>query len=180
MTISTSVPAQFTSGDTVAWKISLSDYPASAGWVLHYVLLNALQKITIDAASSGDDHLVTIPSATSSAYSSGEYRWQAYVTKAAERFTVATGSLTVLQGFADLSAGFDTRSHVKKTLEAIESWLENKNPAVAEYEIAGRRMRYIGIGDLLNLRDRYKQELARENIANGIGLGGRGKLQVRF
>ena len=180
MTISISVPAQFTSGDTVAWQISLSDYPASAGWVLHYVLLNALQKITIDAASSGDDHLVTIPSATSSAYSAGEYRWQAYVTKAAERFTVATGNLTVLQGFADLGAGVDTRSHVKKTLEAIESWLESKNPAVAEYEIAGRRMRYIGIGDLLKLRDRYKQELARENIANGIGLGGRGKLQVRF
>lgn len=180
MTISTSVPAQFTSGDTVAWQISLSDYPASAGWVLHYVLLNALQKITIDAASSSDDHLVTIPAATSASYSAGEYRWQAYVTKAAELFTVATGSLTVLQGFSDLSAGFDTRSHVKKTLDAIESWLESKNPAVAEYEIAGRRMRYIAIGDLLKLRDRYKQELARENIANGIGLGGRGKLQVRF
>lgn len=180
MDIQTTTPKQFTAGDTLNWQVAIEDYPASAGWQLHYVFINASQKITIDAAASGSNHLINIPASTSTTYGPGYYSWQAYVTKSAERYTVADGAVKILVNFSSQSAGFDNRTHVKKTLDAIESWLENKNPAVAEYEIAGRRMRYIAIGDLLKLRDRYKAELKRENVAKGLDIGGRGKLQVRF
>lgn len=180
MTTLTSAPKEITAGDTVIWQISLSDYLASAGWVLHYTFINASAKYTIDATASGDDHLVTISALISAAYAAGEYSWQAYVTKALERYTVSNGSIKIAPNLAAMSAGYDTRSHVKKTLDAIEAWLERKNPAVAEYEIAGRRMRYISIPDLLKLRDRYKNEYRGEESAKGSGLTGRNKLQVRF
>jgi hypothetical protein len=50
-------------------------------------------------------------------------------------------------------------AHAEKTLAALESWIENHDPAVAEYEIDGRRMKYIAIPDLLTLRDRYRREV---------------------
>ena len=64
----TTEPARVTAGDTIAWTKTLSDYPASAGWVLAYTLINAGAKITITAAASGDDHAVTVLAATSAGY----------------------------------------------------------------------------------------------------------------
>lgn len=180
MTTLTSVPADITAGDTLSWQITLGDYPASASWVLHYTLISAANKYTLDGTASGDDHIIAATAAATASYVAGEYSWQAYVTKAAERYTVGTGSITIQPNLAALAGGYDNRSHVKKTLDAIESWLENKNPAVSEYEIAGRRMRYIPIPDLLKLRDRYKMELRAEEAAKSSGIAGKNKLQVRF
>jgi hypothetical protein len=180
MTTLNSVPTQITAGDTIALQISLSDYPASASWVLHYTFINTLNKYTVDGTASGADHLINITAATSAAYVAGKYSWQGYVTKAAERYTIGNGTIDILPNLAAASGGYDNRSHVKKTLDALESWLETKNPAVAEYEIAGRRMKYIPITDLLRLRDRYKMELRSEEAAKNPRLAGKNKLQVRF
>jgi hypothetical protein len=65
---------------------------------------------------------------------------------------------------------------------AIEAWLEGHDAAVAEYEIAGRRMKYIPTAELIKLRQRYLLEVANEkaraNLAAGLG-GGR-KIQFRL
>ncbi len=180
MTTLTSVPNEITAGDTLSWQITLSDYPASAGWVLHYAIISSLNKYTLDGTASGDDHLISATAAATASYVAGQYSWQAYVTKAAERYTVGSGSIKILPNLAAAVGSYDNRSHVKKTLDAIESWLESKNPAVSEYEIAGRRMRYIPIPDLLKLRDRYKMELRAEEAAKSSGIAGKNKLQVRF
>jgi len=67
-------------------------------------------------------------------------------------------------------------------LAKINSWLTTRDPAVAEYEIAGRRMKYIPMGELLKLRDAMKRErageIAAENIAAGLSAGR--KVYVRF
>lgn len=175
--IPTTEPTAVTAGDTLAWSKSLPDYPASAGWVLAYALVCAGQLITITAAASGDDHLVTVAAATSAAYVPGTYAWQATVTKTTERYTVGTGTLTVLPNLAAQGGGYDARTHAAKTLAALESWIESHDMAVADYQIAGRAMRYIPIPDLLKLRDTYKAEVSRETTAVA-GTGTR--LVVRF
>ena len=54
---------------------------------------------------------------------------------------------------------------------------------VQEYEIAGRRLKHYSMGELLQLRDRLRGEVAREqaatNAANGTG-GAPGRIYVRF
>ena len=50
------------------------------------------------------------------------------------------------------------RQHVA----ALEAWIENHDPGVAEYEIAGRRMKYIALADLIKLRSQYLIEVRRE------------------
>jgi len=80
------------------------------------------------------------------------------------------------------TAALDDRSHARKTLAAIESWIESRNPGVAEYEIAGRRMKYIPVADLLKLRQSYKTEVAAEEAAEAIrnGLGTSRRIQFRL
>lgn len=180
MTTITTTPQEVTAGDTLTWQVSLSDYLANDSWVLNYALVNTTNKYTITASASGAEHLINVSATTSATYAAGEYQWQAYVTKAAQRITVGMGTIKILPNLAGSAGGFDTRSHVKKTLDAIENWLENKNPAVSEYEIAGRRMRYIPIAELLKLRSQYKNELRAEEAAKSSGLKGRNRLQVRF
>ena len=89
-----------------------------------------------------------------------------------DAYTIRTGSIEVLPSFA-ASVSLDARTHAEKTLEAIEAWIENHDPAVAEYEIAGRRMKYIPIDQLLKMRDQYRREV------RGVG-GKSGRVYLRF
>ncbi len=183
--IPTTEPATLRAGDTWKWTKTLADYPASTPWTLKYRLKNAAGGIEITASASGDDYSVTVAAATTAAYVAGTYEWVAWVEGGtAEKYTVATGSIELL---ADLRTGtataaLDVRSHAQKMVDAIEAWLEGHDPAVAEYEISGRRMKYIPTAELIKLRQRYLLEVANEkaraNLAAGLG-GGR-KIQFRL
>lgn len=183
-TVPTSEPASVVAGDTVAWTKALADYPASAGWVLKYRLINAAGKIDITASASGADHAVAVSATTSATWPSGDYTWQGYVEKAAERYTVGSGQITVKPDLAAQAAGFDTRSSAKKALDLLDAAMVSHGATAwaQEYEIAGRRMKFKSVGDFLAWRDRLRADVAREEAADRIaaGQGGGTKLYVRF
>lgn len=179
--IPTLEPAVLNAGDTLRWTRSLADYPASAGWVLSYTLINGTAKISITGSASGDEHSILVPAATSAGYAPGSYDWRARVTKAGEVYTVGEGRFTVKASFS--AATFDARSQARKTLEAIDATLEGRaTSATAEYEIGNRRMKFIPVAELLQLRDRYRAEVAREDAAAAVaaGLPDRRRVYVRF
>lgn len=185
VTISTTEPAAVTAGDTLTWQKSLPDYPASQSWVLSYVLINTSGKITINASASGDDHIISVSSATSAGYSVGDYDWAAIVSKAGERHTVGRGRITINPDITS-AAMLDGRSTARKALEALESayldYITNKQGHVAEYEIAGRRMKFRNAVEIWQQIDRLRREVAREDSAARIasGLSGRRRVLVRF
>ena len=159
--------------------------PAPAGtWTLKYRFKNAAGGFEVTATSSGTDHSVSVAAATTAPYAAGDYQWIAWVESGAEKFTVGQGSVEVLPDYrsSEASAALDDRSHVRKMLDKIEAWLESRDPAVAEYEIAGRRMKYIPITELIKLQDRYRNQLAVEEDAARMsaGLKSKRKLLVRF
>lgn len=174
-------PASVNAGDTVKWTKSLADYLPADSWVLTYTLINADSKITIVATTSGTDHLVSVATATSAAWTAGTYDYRAQVSKAGEVFTVGSGRMVVKPAYSP--ATLDNRSQVRKTLEAIEATLEGRaTSSTAEYEIAGRKLKYIPIPELLQLRDRLRQDVAREDAATKIaqGMGNPNRIFVRF
>lgn len=176
----TTEPTTLPAGDTAKWQRTLANYPATDGWGLTYTLVNAAARITITATASGADHLVTVPAATTAGWAPGNYSWRAQASKAGEVFTVGSGWLQVQPAWA---AATDARTHAAKVLEAIEAYLENaSNLAAAEYEIAGRRLKRHTLPELLALRDRYRQEAARDAAAQraAAGLAPRGRIAVRF
>ena len=180
MDIPTNEPQSLRAGDTWKWTRTFADYPAGT-WTLKYRFKNAAGYFEIVAAAAGTDHAVTVAAATTAAYAAGRYTWMAWVETGAEKFTVDTGTLEVNPDYRASTAAYDGRSHARKMLDAIEAWLEARDSAVAEYEIAGRRMKYIPIAELVKLRSRYQLELAAQAnadaIAKGEGLGR--KIQFR-
>ena len=178
----TTEPSRVTAGDTVTWQKSLSDYPATASWVLSYTLINSTSKISFTATASGADHLVSVAAATTAAWASGTYSWLAVVTKAAERFTVGQGTIVIGANLA-AAATLDTRTHAAKVLATIEAYLEAPGSlSSASYEIAGRKLQRYTIPELLKLRDMYRAEAAREANALRLaaGFASKNQISVRF
>lgn len=176
-------PAQLRCGDTWRWTRSLADYPATT-WTLKYRYKTASTGFEIVASADGTDHSITHPASTTAGYTAGSYNWTAWVESGSEKYTIAEGVAQLLPDFRAVSAstGVDARTHARKTLDAIEAWLESRSQGVAEYEIAGRRMKYIPIPDLLVLRSRYQSEVRAEEaagkLARGEGVGRR--IQIRI
>ena len=157
----------------------MPDYLPSDGWVLSYELVKASTRYALSSSASGDKHLVSISAATSAAYVAGDYDWRARVTKGSEIYTVSTGRIRIKPSFA---SAIDARSNLRQALEAIELTLQGRaTSATHEYEIAGRRLRYIPFPELLVLRDRYRIDIAREDAAlrGAAGLPNPGRIYVR-
>jgi hypothetical protein len=180
-------PATIVAGDTLTWQKSLADYPADT-WTLKYRLLNATGKIDITATASGTDHLVSVSSATSAAYTAGDYDYLCWVEKGtgptAERVSVASGRITVKPNLAALNT-YDGRSNARIIYEGLVTAYKaavTSRAFVAEYEIAGRRMKFNGKADWLTELNYWKAQVAAEDRAEKIadGLGGGARVLVRF
>lgn len=180
-----SINPQIIAGDTLNFTTAVADYPASNGWTLTHRLIPRTSGTAIVLTSAADSedpdlHRTQATAATTAAYAAGNYSWVAYAAKGAERYTVAQGAIEILANPGAVSA-MDLRTHARKMLEAIEAWLESKDPAVAEYEIAGRRMKYIPPSELIKLRSRYQLEVSGEDASARLaaGLGGGRRIQFR-
>jgi hypothetical protein len=163
-------PAELTAGDTAQWWRSLSDYPAGAGWTLHYRLLplRGGTVIEITAGADGDDHIIEVSAETTAEWAAGDYRLVSYVTKtvgeSVERHTITKSArLKVLPDPAELDASGDTRSHAEKMLEALEATLEGRaTSAVLSREVDGVRLQYMTHEQLLKLRNKYLDLVSQE------------------
>ena len=168
----TTTPDSIRAGDTATWLLELADYPASGGWSVEYNFVNAAGKFTLTGTAEGSAHRLRAAPATTADYAPGTYGWHCRVTDGGDAFTVASGSTEVLPDLATMAA-IDTRSHAQKTLAALEAWIEGHDLSVAEYEIAGRRMKYIPIAELLKLRAQYRRETRGQ-------AGKSGRVYMRF
>lgn len=178
--IPTIEPASFTAGDTVQWKKSLSDYPASDGWTLKYALRGA-GSIDLTASADGDDHLVTVTAAASAAYTAGTYKWMAYVEKSGERYTLAEGYLAINADLVTATSITDRVITLESQIDAINGFFA-KNYKYSSYSINGRSLSNYSVDDLFKLRDRLKRELNDLKAADRIarGLGTKKLIRVRF
>ena len=182
-TTPTTEPASVTAGDTITWQKSLADFPAGT-YTLKYRLLNAAGKIDITATASGTDYLVSVSSTTSATYTAGDYDYLAWVEKSGERYSVGSGRITVLPNLAALNT-YDGRSDARQIYELLVAAYKTATTSrayVAEYEIAGRRMKFNGKADWLTEINYWKAQVAAEDRAAKIaaGMGGGSRVLVRF
>lgn len=179
----TTEPVRVTAGDTVSWLKTLSDYPASAGWVLTYTLINSATKITLTSTAQGDDHLVSASASTTATWTAGSYTWVVAVAKDGERYTLAQGSIVVAPNLAAATT-HDTRTSARKALDAVNTLLENygSKAYLQGYEINGRRMQFQTPGEFLAFRSKLQAQVKQEeNMARiASGLSPRNQVAVRF
>lgn len=159
-------PAKHVAGDTLKFTRYLADYLPADSWVLSYALVKDGEQIEFSATDNGDgSHLVNVAAATTAAWSTGEYRWQAVVTKSAERYTVGTGRIEIVADYAAAAAGLDDRAHVKKVLDAIQATIEGKATVdQSNYSISvggsSRSLSRLAWADLIEAEKYYRRRYA--------------------
>jgi len=176
-------PLALVAGDRWTWKRSdLSDYDPSEYSLKYSARIESpttgQPEIEITATATNGDYVIEVPAATTAAYITGIYHWQAYIVRDAdsERVTVSNGQFDVKPN-RDLATG-DPRSHYKIVLDNIEAVIEKRASKDQEsYSINGRSLSRTPLSELTNLRDQYRAkymtELNRERARQGKGHSGR-------
>jgi hypothetical protein len=162
----TTEPEKFAIGDFVQWKREdlVDDYPTathSATWIAR-LASGTSSEITVNATETSTYYLFTIPSATSSGFTQGHYHWQLEITETSSgnRIIIDSGTLDIEY---DLDVNVDPRSHAQIMIDKIESILQGKADAdVSSYSINGRSLTKMSFQDLIDARDFYRKEYAKE------------------
>ena len=183
VTIPTTEPTEFVSGDTVCWTKSLADFPADE-YELTYAFVTSDNQFTVTCVAAGTDHYAEITIADS-AETVGVYRWHSYATLLddSERYQVGTGTCEVLTDFATETSGYDPRTNAEKMLDAINAVLVGRASIDQEsMSIQGRSLSRTPIADLLKLKSQVQVEVRRERAAERavLGLATGQKIRTRF
>lgn len=177
-------PECLTAGDSASWEITDTDYPASSGWAMTYAFRRAgFPTVTITPTGSGAKFTAALTTSNTNLMESGVWYWQRYVTKDSERITRGSGRINILANYATADAGFDPRSMVKRTLDAIEATLsDTASREERQLVVDGMSLEVRDVGQLIQLRDKYQalyqQELNSERLAQGRG--SKRKILTRF
>lgn len=176
---------QFIVGDTWSQTDTLSDYPASAGWVLktRFVYDGAGTAFTLSSTASGDNHVTTATAAATAAWAAGICTWVQYVELGDVQKTIASGKITLLPDPRTASTALDLRSAAQVGLDAVRAVLRGTATAgILSYSIAGRTLQRYSIAELIALESKLASDVKQEQRAADLaaGLGDRSKVYVRL
>lgn len=99
------LPKIIYAGAKLEWSEQLSDYPATDGYTLNYVLINSTEKHKISSTLK-DEKFYFNPDTSS--YSSGEYRYQKYVSKTGENDVMIEVDKVTVKPFFDSAITYQT------------------------------------------------------------------------
>ena len=185
MALSLSIPSTLRAGTTWAWEQILPDY---AGWDAVCVFRNGAAHF--DVAGAGVGEVFTFGAAVSATASRipGEYTAVLYASRSelvddiavvVDRRELGTTTVRVLPDLSVASA-IDTRSTLRKILDAIDAALLNRATSdqldIISTQFEGRSQTR-DKSSLIELRNKITIELAREEAA---GRGRAVNLGVRF
>jgi hypothetical protein len=166
-------PSNLLIGSRAAWRRSLD--VDSSGYVVRYDYHNGgvSHNFAVTGVYAAGWWSFTIPS--SQTLHTGSYQWELAVIRSSdnERAVIQTGFAEVL------ASADDKRSHARVMVQKIESILAGRADSdVASYTIKNRQITKLSVQELMNWRDYYRAEVAREDAASGATRPG--KLKVRF
>lgn len=171
------LPKHFSAGTTLRVTATLTAYPAP-DWSLS-VILRGAGTIDLQATADGNAHLIEVDAATTQSWAAGSYWYSVRVTDGTDTFEVESGTIQIAADLLSATADYDGRSHVKRMLDAIEAVMEKRATLDQErYRINNRELYRTPMAELIKLRDKYRNEYAREKQAKQ-GRFGRKHL-VRF
>lgn len=172
-------PQVFTAGDTFSFVRQVSDYPASAGWALSYVLRGPTTIKSNATTYATSDYLISESAANTANWAPGLYSLQAFVTNSGGyRYSVPTWfpQITVKPNPAAYVEGTaDNRTFAQRTLAAVETAIEGlSSKKVATASVNGQSYSIQNLSQLVSLRQRMREEVRSEqdaiNYAAGLGV----------
>ncbi len=145
-------------------------------------LTNASNSYSISSVDFGYNHFrfLATPLVTTT-WVAGDYVISVQIDDGAGGIYVTESASVMVQ--PALGTAADLRSHAKRVLDALEATLEGKaSQDQLSYSIRGRSLSRMSPGELLDWRDRYKAEYAKEKREEDIrnGRGHSATIRVRF
>lgn len=170
-------PKSLRAGDSASWPAAVSAYPPGDGWSLNYRLLwpAGASAVDIAAAVEGDSYRVDLTAEQTAAWSAGTVTLVRFVTRGAERKTLGSQPLEILP---DLTAvtHHDGRTPNEIALAhaeaALAAYVAKGQAHVAEYEVAGRKMKFRTVDEIKDLIRHYKTLVAQEKALAALLQGG--------
>lgn len=160
--------SRFAVGGDFQFTTSLPDYPASAGWVLNhrFLLKSGAGAISLASTASGDDHLTSVPAATTAAWVPGLYTWASWVTKSGQVVNIDTGEITLLPDPRTAAGGLELRTDAQQALDAVRAMLRGVATAgQRSYTINGRSLERYSISELMTLESKLARDVQIERQA---------------
>jgi len=160
-------PETIVIGDYLLWKRTdlVDDYPLATHSMEYVARITGggSTEIKVAATESNGTYVFEVDSATSATFVAGFYHWQLEVTETASsnRVVIERGTFTAVEDL-DIN-GADPRTHAEIMITKIESILQGKADAdVSSYSINGRSLTKMSFQDLIDARDFYRKEYAKE------------------
>jgi hypothetical protein len=167
-TLLTQVPDTVTAGDSVAVTLSLSEYPATAGWVVSLALAGPTV-LTATATASGASHALALTAAQTSTLTAAIYQWRLRATLGSVVETFDRGTLEVLSDLGQAAAG-EYQSYAEQMLAicrtARESILAGE---MKMFQIGGRQVQMHTLQDVNREEAHWRRERARELRGSAFG-----------
>ncbi len=178
--IPTTEPLNVVAGDTVRWNRGdlLANYP---GGTLSYTFIGANNPVVAVADATGT---ATLTASQTTSMMAGRWTFAASIVVGSERTTVNTGTVTVIPDPSLGASGTTNLSHARRVLSAIEATIEGR-ASQSDLDVRlsdGRRIMSLAHTELLTLRNAYKSEVQREDIAERLARGDkpRNRILVRM
>lgn len=152
-------------GDTLNFLTALADYPANEGWVLKFRLVprtSTNAAISLTAVPEGSEHRTTVTASVTAGWVADNYTWTSWVEKAAEKYSVQSGQITVRADPRAVATGYDGRSVAEKAYDQALAALAAWSPTTRRYRINDREMEFSNKGDVLGVVHFWQQEVAKE------------------
>lgn len=168
------IPAQFTAGDSVIWTDTVFVDPSggtgdSTNYALQYVFAGLMiAPITVASVAQGSAWQTTISKAVSATFAAGDYSWEAQASSTANRFTLATGRVTVKPDLAAVGLGYDGRTQAEIALDQARSAFSNFSASggrVRSYTIGHRSMTFDNLADIQTQVTYWERRVEAEKIA---------------
>lgn len=177
MTTALAVPASLTVGDTWSFSLSIADHDRPT-WTATLHLRTGQSAISAVSAGAGPDHAFSVAAATTAGYTAGKYRWQLRVSDGTTKTTVDEGWITLNPDPA--AAGVhDPRSWARRTLEALESFMEgNAATAQLSMQLRDRSITRHDVDKLRAWRTELRGEIRAQESSEQQGKGR--NIKVRF
>lgn len=180
------IPPEFRAGDFVSW--TETEAPTGTTAIRVYLRTSAASGATVDAVANDDDWDFEIPALTTEAFVAGSYLAQFVATVETQPVTYREVRFQVLPSLAYTGSPttIETRSAARIRLANVEAAIDALTDGAQEYQIGiasgGRRVRRADLKDLIDWRDRLRNEVRAEERADAIanGNGDPNALYIRF
>jgi len=164
------IPTSLVCGDTWQWDADYGDYPRPT-WTATAYFENAAESFSVASSANGTAQRFSAAATATDDFKAGRYFVSVRVTDGSSVYVAESGWCEVQPDPAS-SVKFDHRSWARRTLEAVEAFLEgNASTAQAAMSIAGRSISRWSLAELTQFRNELRGEVRTEEQGSNAGLG---------